>query len=266
MWKLLFDECDLTKSGHLNIREFNRWADVVLQRKDFKGFEDAEFEQICEKNGANPEIGLPWSVISDTFTKNQDTIDSLKSQQNLAEIAGIPSKKINGKLIEDLQNFVFEDHNVKKVEKSANGKRICVEFGYDVNDGDLKSIEAEMADLFASTDYGKKVKFVRPSASGDDSDEKDDVTEKIVITLEPFDASNEHIMIFLNGQRVRYSPAELTHGDHILFGSHHLFQFINPAEAGVAANSNTPAKDTATLTSELSKQWCFCFCYLSFYV
>lgn len=58
----------------------------------------------------------------------------------------------------------------------------------------------------------------------------DDSIEKWYVTIESADPTNDHIMIFVNKERIRYNPKELHHGDHIVFGNRALLQFINPKE------------------------------------
>merc|ERR1719204_2726424 len=58
-------------------------------------------------------------------------------------------------------------------------------------------------------------------------------------------------MIFVNGQRVANQPIPLKHNDKIIFGSKHIFQFINPTEAKESPLESV--QNEKNLGEELSK-------------
>ena len=66
-------------------------------------------------------------------------------------------------------------------------------------------------------------------------------------------------MIFVNKIRVRYNPQELHHGDHILFGTRHIFQYINPMESaslgiGVDDDDNKSNDNNQNIQKILDKE------------
>ena len=74
------------------------------------------------------------------------------------------------------------------------------------------------------------------------------------VTIESANPTNEHIMIFVNKERIRYNPKELHHGDHILFGTRHIFQYINPmenAQLGLGLDEEGKSSEDAGKMEEL---------------
>merc|ERR1719491_600924 len=59
-------------------------------------------------------------------------------------------------------------------------------------------------------------------------------------------------MMFVNKERIRYNPKELHHGDHILFGTRHIFQYINPMETASLALDADEKKQSARQQSAKS--------------
>ncbi len=239
VWKLLFIESDQNKDGFLNKVEFDSWSKHVLQRDDFNGFTDDEFGNMCKENKLSSKHGISWDVLSSIFANDGNTENTPKIEKNVAEIIGIPKKKINEQLINDLKTMIFEDHNVLTL-KMTEYDTISADFQYDLTDSDIQSFQQEICELFEKTSYAKTVQFVRPndpqltkykSSNGSTSKyPNDQIIEKLSITLESANPTNSNIMIFVNKERIKYNPKELHHGDHILFGTRHIFQFINPLE------------------------------------
>eukprot|EP01083_Nonionella_stella_P069573 185511_1 len=233
VWKLLFNECDANKDGFLNKTEFDEWSKQVLQSKDFKGFGQDEYDTLCADNQLSAQYGVSWEVVRDIFATEDDEEGS--NDKNVAEILGIPKKKMNEQLINDLKCMIFEEHSVLTLKITAY-HTISVDFQYDLSDSDIQSFQQEIRSLFEGTKYGQKVQFVRPNdpqltAHKQSGNGGGDVVTKQHITLESANPTNNNIMIFVNKERVRYNPKELHHGDHILFGTRHIFQFIDPANA-----------------------------------
>eukprot|EP01084_Bolivina_argentea_P235088 395697_1 len=240
VWKLLFNDCDKNRDGHLNKIEFDDWSQQVLQRDDFVGFSDEEFSKLCKQNKLPIKLGVSWEIVRNTFVNDGsggNLSNDSNMDMNIAEIVGIPHKKINEQLISDLKSMIFDEHNVLTLSMTEYGT-ISVDFQYDKSDSDIQAFQQEIRDLFESTKYGKKVKFLRPndpqlsklkSGGGSNGDQ----IEKLKITIESANPTNNNIMIFVNKERVRYDPKELHHGDHVLFGTRAIFQFINPQESSI---------------------------------
>ena len=251
VWKLLFSECDLNKDGFLNKLEFDNWSKQVLQRKDFKGFSDKEFAKLCKQHKLSTKVGLSWDILQDLFINNENnTNNKQKIDKNIAEVIGIPKKKINEQLITDLKQLIFEDHNVLTL-KLTDYDTISVDFQYDLTDTDIQAFQKEIRQLFEKTKYAQKVQFLRPNDPQlakykTNNNSSNDQVEKLQISIESANPTDDKIMIFVNKVRVRYNPQELHHGDHILFGTRHIFQFINPLEgASLGLNDDEEKKNSS---------------------
>eukprot|EP01084_Bolivina_argentea_P235087 395694_1 len=218
VWKLLFNDCDKNRDGHLNKIEFDDWSQQVLQRDDFVGFSDEEFSKLCKQNKLPIKLGVSWEIVRNTFVNDGsggNLSNDSNMDMNIAEIVGIPHKKINEQLISDLKSMIFDEHNVLTLSMTEYGT-ISVDFQYDKSDSDIQAFQQEIRDLFESTKYGKKVKFLRPndpqlsklkSGGGSNGDQ----IEKLKITIESANPTNNNI-IFVSKERVRA-----------------IFQFINQA-------------------------------------
>ncbi|ETO01608.1 hypothetical protein RFI_35832, partial [Reticulomyxa filosa] len=66
---------------------------------------------------------------------------------------------------------------------------------------------------------------------GPPDDDSNNFVEETRITIESVDPKNERIMIFVNGDRVRFEPTTISNDDNVLFGSRQLFQLIVPLQA-----------------------------------
>ena len=236
VWKLLFSECDQNKDGFLNKMEFDEWSKQVLQRTEFKGFSDSEFQNLCKEHKLSPKHGISFEILRELFANDGSDDNKMQIDKNIAEIIGIPKKKINEQLINDLKSMIFEDHNVLTLKMTPHDT-ISVDFQYDLEDSDILSFEKEIRELFESTKYAQNVQFLRPNdliltkLKNTNNAASSDQIEKLQVTLECANPTNNNIMIFVNKARVRYNAKELHHGDHLLFGTRHIFQFINPAES-----------------------------------
>ena len=162
VWKLLFSECDENKDGFLNKSEFEAWSKQVLQRADFSGFSDEEFGSLCTENKHSVKQGLSWDVLQGMFA-HDGKAEQQGIEKNIAEIIGIPKKKINGQLITDLKQIIFESHGVMTLHITEYSS-IAVDFQYDLQDSDIASFQEEIRELFEQTNYAQNIQFLRPNA------------------------------------------------------------------------------------------------------
>jgi len=238
-WRRMFDKCSGGRS-HLNHLEFKKWLTMVIGKDDpdVQMMQRSQFEQICKTLHADPKVGLSWEQVLVYFG-----LGDHQAQYREIEILGIPREKLQGanghQMVKDLKEHVL--HPYKLARTFRKGATLCIQFKKGIYSSDTKNIEVQLKDLLRDTNYGPSL-AVKPI-------EPKEVKHRVTITNP--DPSAPNLMIFVNGQRVANTPIVLKHNDKIIFGSKHVFQFINPTEAG--DNPLEMMQNERNLEEELSK-------------
>jgi len=221
-WSRLFAKCDDNNTGHLKHFQFKRWLTMVIGKddQDVQMMQLSQFEQICYTLHASPQKGLTWNQVLEYFGLG-DHISQVKYKE--IDIHGIPLEKLQGqnghRMVKDLREHIL--HSFRLARTYRKGATLCIVFKKQIYESDIRTIEVKLRDLLRDTPYASRLK-VKPV-------EVKELKYKVMISNPDPNAPN--LMIFVNGERVSHQPILLKHMDKVIFGSKHVFQFINPTEA-----------------------------------